>query len=239
MDNALYYLALNRQVGLRAEMNAIANNLANADTTGFRKESTLFAEFVVAAPGGESVSMADGAVRFAADRPGQVAVTGARLDLAIEGDGFFLTEGDVGPLLTRAGGFQVSAEGFLVSSDGRRVLDAGQAPVFVPPDARTIEISPDGTFSADGIEQGRIGLFTAPSETLTRAGGAAFRPSDGVEPVADPRLRQGALERSNVDAIEEIARMMSVSRAYEQVQGLIRDEDERIRSSIQTLGEPV
>lgn len=239
MDNALYYLALNRQVGLRSEMTAIANNLANADTTGFRKETTLFSEFVLASSAGPSVSMADGAVRYASERHGTLALTGARLDLAIEGEGFFQVEDATGRYLTRAGAFQLSPEGFVVTQSGRTLLDAGGAPIFVPPDASTLEVGRDGTLSVDGVEQARIGLVSAPAEALARAGGAAFRTAEPPEPVADARVRQGALERSNVNPIEELARMIDVSRSYERVQTLVRDEDERIRQSIRTLGEPV
>lgn len=239
MDNALYYLAINRQIGLTSELNAIANNIANVETTGFRKETTLFSEFVVGDTGGESVSMADGAVRFASERSGSIRVTGGTLDLAIEGPGYFMLEDGDGQILTRAGAFQTTPDGFVSNPVGQRLLDAGGAPVFVPPDASSITISRDGTLSVDGVEQARIGVVTAPSEGLTRAGNAGFMAEEGIAPLAEPRLLQGALESSNVDPIEEIARLISVSRAYEQVRGLIDDEDNRIRQSVQTLGEPV
>ena len=76
-------------------------------------------------------------------------------------------------------------------------------------------------------------------ETLSRVGGTAFRAAAGVTPVEVPHLRQGALEGSNVDPIVEIARMIAVNRAYEQAQGLIEDEDERVRSTLNRLGQTV
>ncbi|MEM1343271.1 MAG: flagellar hook-basal body complex protein [Pseudomonadota bacterium] len=238
MDNALAYLTLNRQIGLRREMELIANNIANLDTAGFRREGMVFSEVVHAAASGASVSMADGGVRFASSAPGPMAQTGGTFDLALESQGFFAIEDDQGIILTRAGRFQLSPEGFLVTADGRNVLDEGQAPVFLPPGV-PITIGADGTVSADGVEQARIGVFTAVPETLQRIGGAGFRPLEGIDAVPVPKLRQGALEGSNVAAVEEIARMIAVSRAYEQVQGLMRDEGERIRESIRTLGQPL
>lgn len=239
MDNALYYLALNRQVGLMRELNMVANNVANIDTPGFRRQGMIFAEFVRRTGAGDSVSMADSGARFASDRPGEVRVTGGRLDLAIEGEGHFLIRSPDGPLLTRAGAFQRSQEGLVVTSAGHPLLDSGGGTIFLPPDAREVAIAPDGTLSVDGEVQAQIGVHTARPETLTRIGGTAFRPEDGFEPVIAPRLRQGALERSNVNPVEEIARMIAVGRAYEQAQTLIQDEDERLRETIRTFGEAV
>jgi flagellar basal-body rod protein FlgF len=239
MDDALHYLSVNRQRGLRAELAAIANNVANIDTAGFRREGTLFAEYVHAVPGGESLSMADMNARYDSREPGTLSLTGGELDLAIRGEGFFSVADGEGVMLTRAGSFQRSADGLLVTPEGRQVLDDGGAPIFLPPDAGRIEIGADGTVSADGQLQARIGVLDAPPQALRRIGNTAFRADPGAtEPVAEPQISQGAIEGSNVDAVSEIARMIAVSRAYAQVQGLIRDEDDRVRETIRTLGEP-
>ncbi len=238
MDDALYYLAINRQRGLRAEMLAIANNVANLDTAGFRREGVIFAEHVVGRDVGGSLSMADLDARFASTDQGRLTVTDSELDIAIEGPGFFAIETPEGPVLTRAGRFTRSPEGLLVTADGAPVLDAGQAPVFLPPAGR-VSIAGDGTLSVDGQEQARIGVFDAAPEGLRRAGMTGFRTDGEIVALAEPRLRAGAIEGSNVDAVTEIARMIEVSRAYERVQGLIEDEDERIRQAIDRLGRPI
>ena len=239
MDSSLSYLALNRQIGLAREMAVIANNVANLSTTGFRREGLVFAEFIQAAAPGDSVSMADLRGRFASDRPGELTLTGGQFDIAIVGQGFFAILSDGETLLTRAGAFQRSAEGLLVTPDGAPVLDDGGAPIFVPPQSVSIEVARDGTLSVDGAPIARIGLVTAPPETLSRVGGTAFRAAAGVTPVEAPHLRQGALEGSNVNPIVEIARMIAVNRAYEQAQGLIEDEDERVRGTLSRLGQAV
>lgn len=239
MDSPLSYLALNRQIGLAREMTAIANNVANLSTTGYRREGVVFAEFVRAAAPGDSLSMADLRGRFASDRPGEQTVTGGRLDIAIAGDGFFAIQSGGEALLTRAGAFQRSPEGLLVTPGGAPVLDDGGGPIFVPPESASLEVASDGTLSVDGAPVARIGVFTAPAETLSRVGGTAFRPAAGSTPVETPRLVQGALEGSNVDPIAEIARMIEVNRYYEQAQGLIEDTDERVLGTINRLGQVV
>ena len=239
MDSSLPYLALNRQIGLRREMDMIANNVANLGTTGFRREGLVFAEFVRAAAPGESVSMADLGARFASQRPGELAVTGGSLDLAIEGDGFFAVRAGEEMLLTRAGAFQRSPDGLLVTPAGAQVLDDGGAPIFVPPEGTSLVIAGDGTISSDGVPFGRVGVVTVPPETLSRVGGTAFRSTAEPAPVEAPRLRQGALEGSNVEPVSEVARMIAVSRAYEQVQGLTKDTDERTRETLRRLGQAI
>jgi len=240
MDNSLYYLTLNRQIGLSSELDLIANNIANLDTTGFRREGLTFTEFVVSREGGESVSMADLGARFASELPGAQTVTGGRFDLAIQGDGYFLLQSDEGPILTRAGSFQLSETGTLVTPNGDPVLDIGEAPIVVPIEAKEILVAQDGTISVEGDPIAQIALVTAPRERLTRFGDTAFRAiDDAYEPVVQPKLRQGALEQSNVEPVVEIARMIEVTRAYEMAQTLIDDENERIRDAVRTLGQAV
>lgn len=235
MDSSLYYLSLNRQRGLQAELSAVANNVANISTTGYRREQLVFSEFIDGKNGGESLSMADLNTRFASTLPGEITTTGGVFDLAIEGPGYFLAQDAEGLLMTRNGAFLRSSEGLLVTADGASVLDLGQAAVFLPPDAKSIEISPDGTLSADGVVLTQLAVVTAPPEGQSRVGTAGFR-IQAFEAIEDPRIRQGAVEGSNVDPVIETARMIEVTRAYDQTQELVNDEDERIRRTIETLG---
>ncbi len=237
MDNALYYLTVNRQVGLASELDMIANNIANLDTTGFRREGVAFTEFVLAAETGESVSMADLGSTYASELPGVQTTTGGRLDVAIEGEGYFLIDTPDGRVLTRAGSFVTSPEGVLVTPVGDRVLDIGEAPIILPGDSTDVLIGPDGSVSANGNPIAQIAVVTAPRELISRFGDTAFTvEGDAFEAVPVPKVRQGALEQSNVDAVVEIARLIEVTRSYETAQSLIEDEDSRIRAAIETLG---
>lgn len=235
MGNAIY-TTLTRQSGLMREMQLIANNIANAATTGYRQEGLVFSEFIRRIDGGQSLSMATATVRDTSMLQGSMTQTGGNLDLAIDGEGFFLVETPQGQRLTRAGHFMVSAAGDLVTPAGHLVLDAGGAPIFVPPDAVDLSVSGDGTISAGGLPLGQIGVVlpTDPM-ALTRETGTLFRTDQGTVPSDAGRVLQGFLESSNVDPVGQIARMIQVQRAYEMGQALLEREDERIRTAIKTF----
>jgi len=233
---AVGFTTLTRQAGLMTEMQVLANNIANAATTGFRQEGVIFSEFVVRAGTGPSLSMARAAAQSVSLAQGALSQTGGRLDFAIEGDGFFLVETPAGTRLTRAGSFATSALGDLVTPAGHRVLDPGGAPIFIPPDARDIAVAADGTIGADGRPLGQIGLVrpTDPLD-LTREGGTLLRTAGGVEPAPDTRILQGFVEGSNVDPILQVARMVEVQRAYELGQSFLDAENDRLREAMQAL----
>ncbi len=232
------YTTLTRQSGLLREMQAVANNIANISTSGFRREGVIFSEYVKALGEDPSLSMATANMHFTNLMQGELTQTGGTYDFAIQGEGFFMLEGPNGPLLTRAGSFTPSETGDLVTSDGLRLLDAGGAPVFVPPDAASVTLAADGTLTADGQPLTQIGLFNpADPNDLERRNGVRFAVPGGTEPVIEgSNLLQGFVEGSNVDPIIEIARMIEIQRAYEQGQKFLSQEDERIRAMIQSLG---
>ncbi|WP_371060924.1 flagellar hook-basal body complex protein [Rhodosalinus sp. 5P4] len=234
MENASY-VTLSRQSGLLREMQSVANNIANASTTGYRKEGVIFAEFVRRIEGGDSLSMGALRARHVSDLQGALTRTGDPFDLAVEGPGYFLVETGEGERLTRAGSFTPGPDGELVTPDGHRLLDAGGAPVFAPPNAE-IAIGTDGTLSADGRLVAQIGLYR-PTDPLglQREAGVLFRSEDGVEPEPGGRVLQGFLEKSNVDPVGQVARMIEVQRAYELGQSFLDAENERIRSAIRTF----
>ncbi|MBC7156764.1 MAG: flagellar hook-basal body complex protein [Rhodobacteraceae bacterium] len=234
MDNS-GYVTLTRQSGLMAEMQAVAHNIANLSTTGYRREGVIFSEFV-AGTGEASLSMARAHGRSLSDLPGALARTGGSYDFAIDGPGFFLVETPGGPRLTRAGAFFPDPAGALVTADGHTLLDAGGAPVFVPADGGEITLGPDGTLAADGVPVAQVGLWQpADPAGLRHEAGVLFDAPDGVEPLVDGRMVQGALEGSNVEPVTEVARMIAVQRAYELGQSLLDREDERIRNVIRTF----
>lgn len=231
------YTTLTRQTGLMRELQAIANNIANASTTGFRREGVVFSEYVQQLPGSPSLSMARAAGRHIDLTPGESEATGGTFDFAIEGDGFFLVETPRGNRLTRAGSFMPSAEGELVNADGHRLLDQGGSPVPVPPGVDGVALSGDGTLSAGGEPFAKIGLWQ-PAEPgdLRHEAGTLFATTQGEIPMDDGRLAQGRLEGSNVQPLTEIARMVEVQRAYETGQSFLDREDDRMRTMIQVLG---
>lgn len=234
--DAAGYATLNRQSGLMREMGVVANNIANSSTTGFRREGVVFSEYVAALGQDPSLSMAHASGRMVDLSQSTISQTGGSFDFAIQGEGFFLIETPDGNRLTRAGSFTPSAEGELVTPDGYRLLDAGGAPVFVPPDAKGVSLASDGTLSTGGQPIAQIGLWQ-PSDPLSlrHQTGTLFAAED-VEPAEGATILQGMLEDSNVEPVAEISRMIEVQRAYELGQKFLDAEDERVRGVISTLG---
>ncbi|EPX84158.1 flagellar basal-body rod protein FlgF [Rubellimicrobium thermophilum DSM 16684] len=234
MENAIY-ATLTRQAGLMAQMQVVANNIANLSTVGFKAEGVTFTEYVRRTGTGESLSMAAAHGRETALAQGPLERTGGSFDLAIEGEGFFLVETPQGPRLTRAGAFTPDAAGNLVTAQGYRLLDAGGAPVFVPLAEGPVGIAADGTISAGGRPVGQIGLVVPRDPLALRREAGTLFSAPQTDPAPAGRILQGFLEKSNVDPVMEVARLIAVSRAYEAGQAFLDREDERIRKTIQAI----
>jgi flagellar basal-body rod protein FlgF len=216
-------------------MQIVANNIANAATTGYRSENLIFSEFIRPVENGASYSIGQGNISSTSFEQGTLTQTGNPFDMAIEGDGYFLVETPQGERLTRSGAFSPSANGDLVTGDGLRVLDAGGAPLFIPPGA-DVAIAADGTLSADGTPLGQIGIMRPiDPNNMIREDGVMFRADAGFEPSPTARILQGFVENSNVSSITQLTRMIEVQRAYELGQSFLETEDERVRAALKSL----
>ena len=232
------YTTLTRQSGLMREMRIVANNIANAATSGYRQEGMVFSEYVQSIDGGSSLSMGQGNSRHTSLVQGALTQTGGTFDFAIEGDGFFLIGTPDGERLTRAGSFSPNAAGDLVTPDGYQVLDPGGAPVFVPAGVGDIAVAADGTISAEGNPIGQIGVVRPlDPQQMVREDGVMFRADSGFEPAEDSNVLQRFVENSNVDAISQITRMIEVQRAYELGASFLEAEDERVRQALKALSQ--
>jgi flagellar basal-body rod protein FlgF len=237
MENA-GYTTLTRQSGLMREMRVVANNIANAVTSGYRQEGVIFSEYVKSVDNAASLSMGQADARQTSFEQGALTQTGGQFDFAIEGDGFFLVETPLGQRLTRAGAFFPTVNGDLVTADGYRVLDAGGAPVFVPPGANDLAVAADGTISSEGNPVGQIGLVQPVNpQQMQREDGVMFRADEGFDPVENPRILQRFLENSNVNPILQLTRMIEVQRAYELGASFLEAEDERVRQALRSLSQ--
>lgn len=234
MDTA-GYVALTRQSGLMREMQVVANNIANVSTSGCRREGVVFAEYLSRLEDEPSVSMAHGTGRIVDLTQAGTAMTGGTFDFAIQGEGFFLIQTPQGNRLSRAGAFTPNEAGLLSTAEGYQLLDAGGAPVFVPPAAR-IALGSDGTLTADGAPLAQIGLWRPVDPLALRHRAGTMFDGGEVEPAEGATLLQGFLEDSNVNPVLEVARMIEVQRAYEMGQRFLDAEDARARAVIETLG---
>lgn len=241
MDNSTY-ISLSRQSGLLKELSVIANNMANANTTGFKREGAIFTEYIKSAAGEtptsdprHSLSMGRLGAHVSHFESGELRRTAGTLDVAIDGEGFFVIETPQGERLSRAGHFMTDNEGTLVTPEGLAVLDDAGGRIQIPQEVNLLAIGGDGTISADGTELGKLGIVTATAETLSRDGGNLWSADEGFIPVETPKLLQGFLEDSNVQPVAEIARMIEVQRHYDAGQKLLEIENDRIKQVITTL----
>lgn len=223
-------LALAAQVALRRRMDVVANNIANASTTGFKLEAQVVQRL--------DHTVGDDPVAYPLDRgsytdlrPGPVTLTGNPLDVAVVGDAMLAVQTPEGQRLTRDGRMTRAADGTLVTLSGHAVLAAGGGTIQLPEQAREITIAADGTVTADGEEAGQIGLFAVPGD-LRREADGLFAGSATPAPAEGATLQQGAVEQANVQPITELVGMMDVQRAYERAQRLLDGEDERIRKLV-------
>ena len=244
MDNAML-IGLTRQLTLRRAMDAAANNIANASTSGFKAERPLLE--TETAPrarhedGPRRTLFVDEWAMGRDFRQGALQETGRRLDLALDGEGFFLLQTDQGERFTRDGRFLMNEAGELVAADGSRVLDEAGGPVQLDPQGGPIVIDASGLISQDGAPGARIAVarFENLSE-LEKVGDNRYAaPEDAERAFQDlARIRQGFIEGSNVSPIREITRMTEISRAYGSVTRMIRETDELSRQAIERLGRP-
>lgn len=242
MDNALY-VGLSRQILLRRELDIVANNIANADTTGFKVES-MMARAEPAAPahtadGPKPVKfvVANGVARDFGQ--GALRQTGGAFDLAVEGAGFFQLSTAEGPRFTRDGRFRLDETGRLVSQTGAPVLGDGGEEILIDPTRGAVTISKDGTLSQADERVGKLGVFGFEDlAVLEKTGDNQLRNSSNLQPqpATEAVVRQGFLEGSNVNPIVEITRMIEVSRAYQSISKMMDSEHELARRSVERLG---
>ena len=219
----------------------ITNNLANAGTAGFKRDR-LFVEQLNRARAGDTQSVADW------QRPSLIGVTidfsagpmdrtGSPYDLAIAGDGFFVISTPDGERYTRDGHFNLSDQGVLVTADGNPVMGEG-GEIRLP--AGDATIGQDGSISVDGRPVGklRIAHFADPN-VLVRAGSSLFAVGTagvGPEDMENPSVRQGMLESSNVNTIEEMVSMITTFRFYEADQKAVQMQDSAQGRVVNELG---
>jgi flagellar basal-body rod protein FlgF len=249
MQNAIL-VGLSRQVALSREMDVVANNIANLNTTGYKADGMVFEEYLSSAA---RADMSGSRISFVQDRgmwhnmsQGAAMRTGNPLDVAIDGPGFLVVQTPQGDRYTRNGSLQINSTGQLVTSDGYPVLGDG-GPITVQPNDSQIQISHDGTLSVrEGTSsvdsaRGKIRLvdFANPQQ-LQKVGNGTFNPIGGAQPqpaAATSGLIQGSIEQSNVRGVVEMSRMIEITRAYTQIDSLLQQQNDLSQSAIDKLAE--
>lgn len=237
MDRRIY-LSMSGAKATMQRQDVLAHNLANASTTGFRAELQAFRAVPVRGDGASTRVYSLETTSGYDASAGPIQQTGRALDVAMQGKSWLAVQGlDGTEAYTRMGSLQVTNEGVLTTSNGLAVLGDG-GPITLPPNAEPM-IASDGTISvrqAGGKSSaiGKLKLVT-PEAPLARGDDGLFRAADGDLP-ADPaaRVQDGALEGSNVNAIENMVAMISAARQFEAQMKLLQtaESDERAAASL-------
>jgi flagellar basal-body rod protein FlgF len=232
------YVAASAQVAINRRLEAIANNVANMNTAGYRAAGVKF-EATMARVGSDSVAFASPGQYYIMRDSGPINYTGNALDVAVDGDGWLALQSPAGTVYTRDGRMHMTDLGELQSVNGYPVLDPGGAPIILDPTAGPVTIGENGSISQGGKQVGGIGVFLIPPDAnLKRYDNSAVIPDKPVDPVEDPTansLRQGYIEGANVNPIIEMTKLIEVSRAFDQAATAIDQSDQMSQEAIQTL----
>jgi flagellar basal-body rod protein FlgF len=235
-------LAASRLVAQQRAMDITANNIANANTPGFRTERVQFSDWIDQQPGTASgsgsrtVTYTQDRATYRESQPGTLTHTGNPLDLALSGDGYFTVNTKSGPRLTRDGRFGLMPDGTVADSNGNAVLDVAGKPILIAPTDTQIAIAGDGSISTETGPVGKVGIVQPADPLKLRAEGATNFVSDTTTaPVPAPGIVQGAIEGSNVQPVLEVTRMMDDLRQFQFVTQLIQAEGDRQQSAIDKL----
>jgi flagellar basal-body rod protein FlgF len=242
MENA-QLVSLSRQIALQHQMDVVANNIANINTTGFKASDLMFEDYLMPEARDNDFAGTDRLVHFTQDwstvhdmSAGSIEQTGNDLDVALMGDGFLTVDTPDGPRYTRSGALAMNAEGVLVDLNGNPVLGSS-GPIKFDDSDIDIRIGTDGTVATNNGSKGKLALaqFSDP-QILAREGDNYFSGPAPDAPVTT-RVMQGSIEKSNVSGVTELTTMIRVQRAYQSLASLMQRQDELRTNAIQRLGE--
>ncbi|WP_298871075.1 flagellar basal-body rod protein FlgF [uncultured Bradyrhizobium sp.] len=250
MQNALL-IGLSRQMTLERQMDVIANNVANVNTNGFKADHSLFEEYLRSNAHEDNFVGSDRRVSYVQDRgtyrdvgQGPMEATNNPLDMAISGNAFFAVQANGAEHYTRDGKFALSSTGQLMTSDGNLVLGTAGPIVFQPTD-HDINVAPDGTVTVlEGTAKidtirGKIKMVTFDDPTkLTKLGANLYDAGSATQqPDAKSTLQQGYVEKSNVNSVGEMSRMVEVMRSYTAIANLLQQQSDLHKSAIEKLAD--
>jgi flagellar basal-body rod protein FlgF len=236
-------VATSRLIAMQRAMDVTANNLANANTSGFKAGRTLFSDYLVRQPGGGAAAGGEKTIAYTQDRAtwrdqkeGSLTHTMNPFDVALGGQGYFTVQTANGPRLTRAGRFAPQPDGSLADMAGNKLLDTAGQPIVLASGDTTVTIAGDGTVSDAGGQIGKIGVVMPADEMrMTPEGNEKLRADVPTSPVTKPQIVQGALEDSNVQSISEITRMMDAQRNFQFVASIVQAENDRQQNTLDKL----
>jgi flagellar basal-body rod protein FlgF len=250
MENALL-VGLSRQMVLERQMDVVANNVANVNTNGFKADKSLFQEYLRTGAHEDNFVGNDRAVSYVLDSgtfkdftQGPTEQTKNPLDLAIDGGGFLVVQTAAGERYTRDGGLQINNQGQLVTAAGDPVIGNSGPIVFQPTD-HDVSIATDGNITVlEGLNRidsvrGKLRLVSfADAQKLLKDGSNLYSAGTAAaQPDTASRIRQGFVEKSNVNSVTEMSRMIEVTRTYTQIANLLQQQSDLHKSAIEKLAD--
>ncbi len=234
-----YYVTLSAQVALEQRLTTVANNLANMNTVGYRAGSVTFETFL-SKKGDTPVAYASTGTPHIMRNSGGMVHTGNPLDVSIQGDAWLAVQTPTGTIYTRDGRMRMQQDGALQTLDGYPVLDAGNSPMLLDANGGTPSISQDGMITQSGRQIGALGLFTLdPTAKLTRhdnSGVVSDKPGTPVLDFNSTGVAQGFVENANINPVLETAKMMMITRDFENVSSAMSATEASHKDAIKTLG---
>jgi len=218
-----YYVAAGSLKARTYQLDVVANNLANAETVGYKGERSFFSVFNKAAAEGRGLPLSkhvNHGTIFATKgmdfTQGNLRTTGRKLDLAITGDGFFMVKTPTGTMATRDGRFQLGKDGQITALDGAPLLGKDGLPITLDPAAGTFTVLGDGTVQQGANTVGEIQLKAyAKTADLKRMGTNRYEVGDALEQPVTATVNQGALEESGVNVATCMIDMIRLNRLFE------------------------
>ncbi|MGH6671054.1 MAG: flagellar basal-body rod protein FlgF [Xanthobacteraceae bacterium] len=252
MENALL-VGLSRQMALTHDIDIVANNIANIDTTGYKADNALFSEYLMPGARDGQFTGSDRRISFVRDTgswidfsAGPIQHTGNPLDVAIDGNAYLAVQTPQGVRYTRNGALQTNATGQLVTDEGYPVL-GDNGPITFQPGDHSVNITPSGIITVrngsdpSDAPRGRLQLAAfAQQNLLQKEGGSMFSAPPGVAPIAPSlgtRLVQGAIEKSNVNAVAEISRMIQITQSYTDIANVLQQQGDQRTSALTQLSQ--
>ena len=238
MELALY-VSLSSRIALENRLNTIADNVANANTVGFRATQIKFDQMISRSAAADVSYVTEGQ-DYLSTRSGGLQKTGNDLDFAVRGEGWFALDTPAGQVLTRDGRFSMTPNGDLVSVKGYPVLDGGGAPIQLDPTAGTPVAGQDGSLTQNGKLVGALGLYGADlSAGYSRFENSGVIPARAPQPIldrSDQGVLQGYVEELNVNPIAEMTRLIMVQRAFDDVAAADRQTSGSLDEAVKVLG---
>jgi flagellar basal-body rod protein FlgF len=238
MSNAVF-VSLSQQIGLRKQMDAIAQNLANMNTGGYRSERVMFEEYLFKTENGGSISYVEDVGVHRDMTTGRLEQTSNELDVALDGPGYLVVVNDEGTqFYTRQGHFELDADRNLVTSDGLRAINRDNLPITFGAAETAISVSSDGTISSKNGPIGSLRVVKFEDDQALVKYGNGLLITDQAATDLEPQevvVEQGMMERSNVVPILEMTRMIDVMRSYKSTQKLMNTDHDLKRKAIRDI----